>query len=151
MNFILADLKNEKGLLAALYYEMLETRLLDSEIKGRMQSVLPELHNDKIGTHGKYIIFGAGKYGKMALNLLKDAAVCFVDNDPMKTGTYIEGKKIISYEEMLSLTGQYDVMIAVHGDKVYQLIHQLQESGITRYCTYQTYSSDHSVFHKMEG
>lgn len=151
MDFILADLKNEKGLLAALYYEMLETRLLDSEIKGRIQSVLPELKNDKTGTRGKYMILGAGKYGKMALNLLGDAAVCFADNDPIKAGTYIEGKKIISYEEMLSLTGQYDVMIAVHGDKVYQLMHQLQESGIADYCTYQTYRSDNSVFHRMEG
>ena len=149
MDFILSDLKNEKGLLAALYYEMLENRLLDSEIKGRIQSVLPELQNDKIGTHGKYIIFGAGKYGKMALSLLGDAAVCFADNDPVKAGTCIEGKKVISYEEMLSLTGQYDVMIAVHGDKVYQLIHQLQESGIAGYCTYQTYSCDTYVLHRM--
>ncbi len=151
LDFILADLKNEKGLLAALYYEMLENRLLDLELKGRIQSVLPELKNDKTGTRGKYMILGAGKYGKMALSLLGDAAVCFADNDPVKTGTCIEGKKIISYEEMLSLTGQYDVMIAVHEDKVYQLIHQLQESGIAGYCTYQTYRSDHSVFHGMEG
>lgn len=139
LEFILKDLQNQKELLVALYYEMMEMQILDVEMQEQIQSLLPGLKHDTLGEHGRYIILGSGKYGRMALDNLKDKAVCFADNDSIKVGGFIGGKKIISYDEMLSMNSQYDIMIAVHSDKMYQLIHQLSESGINRYCSIHAY------------
>ena len=43
----------------------------------------------------KYILFGAGKYGKDALNLLgKEKVDFFIDNDQAKSGMEIDGVKV---------------------------------------------------------
>ena len=43
----------------------------------------------------EYILFGAGKYGKDALNLLgKEKVDFFIDNDQAKSGTEIDGVKV---------------------------------------------------------
>lgn len=142
LDYILDELKDRKEYLCAFYYEMLEKRTMDDEIKARIQILLPELKNDKVGKQGKYIIFGAGEYGKRALSHLNregEIVDFFADNNPDKVGVYKSGKEILSFERMLSMVSQYDIMIAIHGDNIYPLIHQLSAYGIDQYCTLQTY------------
>lgn len=142
LDYILEELKDRKEYLCAFYYEMLERRTMDEEIKGRIQSLLPELKNDRIGKQGKYIIFGAGEYGLRALSYLEKAEETvefFADNNPDKVGVYKGGKEILSFEKMISLASQYDIMIAIHGDNIYPLIHQLLDHGINQYCTLPSY------------
>lgn len=55
-------------------------------------------------------------------------------------GSCKKGKEILSFERMVSMLNQYDLMIAVHRDTIYQLVQQLSESGINEYCTLQTYA-----------
>lgn len=144
LDYILDELKGRKRYLCAFYYEMLEKQTMDDEIKIGIQSLLPELKNDRVGTQGKYIIFGAGEYGMRALTHLERAEETiefFVDNNQEKVGTYKGGKEILSFERMISMADQYDIMIAIHGDNIYPLIHQLLDSGISQYCTLQTYLS----------
>lgn len=50
------------------------------------------------------ILFGAGQKGREALDFFgKEIVYCFVDNDMLKQGTWLEGKKIISYSDLLEL------------------------------------------------
>ncbi len=139
LNFILDEFKDRKDLLFAFYYEMLERQAIDKEIKEKVQAFLPELKNDMLGTHEKYIIFGAGQYGETAINKLKEKVFFFADNNPDKIGCLKRGKEILSFEKMNSLSNQYDIMIAIHCDSIYQMVHQLSENGINQYCTLQTY------------
>lgn len=139
-DFILGNLGEEKEILASLYYEMLEMQCIDTEMIRKFQEYLPEIVSDLPGSHGKYIIFGAGKYGRMALDKLEDKANFFADNDFRKIGDHINGKEILSYDRMISLVDQYDVMIAVHGDKIYSIICQLLKSGVSSYCSLQMYN-----------
>ena len=55
--------------------------------------------------HKQIILFGAGQKGREALSFFGKAAVyCFVDNDITKQGTWLDGKKIISYRDLLELS-----------------------------------------------
>ena len=60
----------------------------------------------------KYVLFGAGQYGKSCLEFLGAGKVkYFVDNDPHKQGTYIENIRVLSCEEMvkeIAVTCSYD-------------------------------------------
>ncbi len=143
LDFILDQLKEKKDLLYYFYYEMLEKQTLDVEIKEKVFHVLPELKNDVLGRRGKYIIFGAGKYGEKAFQELEkdDKVVFFADNNPDKVGKYKKGKKILSFKKMISLSDQYDILIAIYCGNIYQLVCQLSESGIKQYSTLQTYLS----------
>ena len=105
-------------------------------------SVLPDLNNDRTGPKGKYIVLGAGEYGEKAQQILNEDLVYFADNDPDKAGKQKNGKTILSFNEMISMSDQFDIMIAVYYYKVPQLLRQLSESGIRRYCTIQAYMAE---------
>lgn len=139
MDYILKEYEGRYELLSAFYYEMEENRTMDDAIRERIWSVLPEIKNDILGRRGKYIIFGAGVYGKRAAEELGEAAVFFADNSPEKAGKYVHGKRVLSFQEMIRVKDQYDIMVAVHGDKVCQLVRQLADYGVKVYCTWQTY------------
>lgn len=139
LDFILEEYDGRKELLFAFYYELLELRQLDQELKEKIQNYLPELKNDTLGKKGKYIILGAGQYGEEALKKVEEEVIFFADNNLTKVGKLKCGKKILSFKEMVCLSKQYDIMIAIYCDNVYQLVHQLSKNGIERYCTLQTY------------
>ena len=125
--------------LAAFYYELMENRALDRELKERIQDMMPELKQDTVAESGEYIIFGAGAYGRKALEKLGDSAVCFADNSLDKVGKEINGKKILSFREMALISGEYSSMAAAQRGSIYQMILQLHQQGIKRYCTWQNY------------
>lgn len=79
-----------------------------------------------------FILFGAGDCGKVALHFLGyDRIKCFVDNN--RFGEIEEGKNIISFQEMLNIIEDED-MIAISSDKYYrEMERQLKDHGITKY------------------
>lgn len=84
----------------------------------------------------KFILFGAGNYGKMALNYYGAENVeCFADNNPMKAGQSIQGKPVISFQEMKEIAGNFQIVIS--SGSVNSMAKQLEENGI---CTYLLYS-----------
>ena len=49
----------------------------------------------------KYILFGAGDFGQMALeDYGPDNVACFADNNPNKQGQLVCGKPVIGFEEL---------------------------------------------------
>jgi O-methyltransferase len=84
------------------------------------------------------LLFGAGDAGERLYQILdsKYKVLCFADNDPLKNGTMLCGKLVISPEEICEY--EYDLIIIsnVHGETVKnQLINQLKvpESKIRDY------------------
>lgn len=81
-----------------------------------------------------YIIFGAGVYGQCAIETLgKDRCCFFADN--YHYGMQINGIDVLSFEEMLSLQGEYIYVIAM--EKHYKDVEeQFLSNGIKRYFIY---------------
>ncbi|MCM1237585.1 MAG: hypothetical protein NC489_46570, partial [Ruminococcus flavefaciens] len=82
----------------------------------------------------KYIIFGCGKTGKMALEYLGENNVfCFADNNAGLSGDVIFGKKIISFEELKGICDDYTVVIATKLSFAYEIKEQLENNNIQDY------------------
>ncbi|MDD6827438.1 MAG: hypothetical protein PUE12_15295 [Oscillospiraceae bacterium] len=81
------------------------------------------------------IIFGAGGYGRAALQYYGEKNVAFfADNDSKKIGKYINGILIISVNEMVKISSEYEVVIASSDSSV--MCEQLVECGINKYIVF---------------
>lgn len=80
----------------------------------------------------KKVIFGAGHYGKIALETLgRDNVDFFLDNNKERQGTLFQGKKIMAPEKMVSYKDNYQVVVA----SLYSvsMVNQLKDLGIEDY------------------
>lgn len=83
----------------------------------------------------KYILFGAGNFGKMALAYYGEENVeCFADNNQAKAGQFIQGKPIISFQRMKEIAGEFQIVIS--SGSVESMSKQLEENGIFEYLLY---------------
>ena len=97
----------------------------------------------------KIILFGSGYLGKEALRLFKsDNVVFFCDNKT--NGEIIEGKKVISYSELLKIHNDYIIVISVNEHNTDSIITQLEESGIEKYVPYLGIKGKHTILWNME-
>ncbi len=82
----------------------------------------------------KYILFGAGKYGKNTLNLLgKEKVDFFIDNDRAKSGTEIDGVKVYHIDEKKDKLSDKTIIISVSEQYKDQLAEQLEDENIRNY------------------
>ena len=85
----------------------------------------------------KTIIYGAGKFGIRAMNLLKkDTVAYFVDRNAELLGKELYGIKIISFHEMCDLKQQYNICIALPSDCMYEVIKQFRAARVYSFVTY---------------
>ena len=83
----------------------------------------------------KYILFGAGNFGKMALGYYGAENVeCFADNNQAKVGQFIQGKPIISFQKMKEIAGAFHIVIS--SGSIDSMAKQLEENGISEYLLY---------------
>lgn len=79
-------------------------------------------------------LFGAGKYGKKALDFLGDEQVeGFIDNDTNKVGRYCHRKLVISLEQLADREQTIIIASAQHE----AIAKQLEEAGYHRYLIYR--------------
>lgn len=77
----------------------------------------------------KKLLFGAGKYGRAALEYYgADQVLAFVDHDEKKKGEIIQGKKVLGVEELLILMDQYEVVVSCR--KYEEILGELDWLGI---------------------
>ncbi len=80
----------------------------------------------------KIIIFGAGNFGKLALEYYGSEDVeLFVDNNTEKAGKEYCGKSIISFEGFLEIADKYRIVIAVNSYE--PIVKQLGEHRISKF------------------
>ena len=85
----------------------------------------------------EYILFGAGKVGQEALEMLgRDAVSFFIDNSANKMDSFIENKKTYSFEEGLKKRTSERIVVTVSERYEKELIKQLKENKVTNYCTF---------------
>ena len=89
---------------------------------------------------GKYVVFGAGDYGRRILKLIgKSRIECFIDNNPNKDGMEMEGIKVFCFDDARRFIQGYQVIIAVSEEKVDDIAGQLVENGINDYINYKDF------------
>lgn len=82
----------------------------------------------------KYVIFGAGDYGKKALEMLgKENVAFFVDNDKNKDGSIIDGVKVKFFQRINKKLKEYLVIVAVSYQYIKDIKAQLQDIGVSPY------------------
>lgn len=88
-----------------------------------------------LGTEMNIILFGAGYNGINALKKLGQGKVAyFCDNDAKKQGQVIEGKYVLSFDEMLSIYRKKDnCRIMITPNNYVFLAGQLEDNGIEDY------------------
>lgn len=82
----------------------------------------------------KIVIFGAGRFGRLALNKNRERVAYFIDNNSELHGKEVDGFLIKSVEEFISEKGQYIVLIACKSQETIK--NQLEQLGITDYECY---------------
>lgn len=94
----------------------------------------------------KYVLFGAGEYGRELLDVLgKECVEFFIDNDSAKIGTDLDGIPIYALEEKSEETKNYDVFISVGRQYANEIKKQLIAHGITRYT-----SLDEQIYYSLD-
>lgn len=90
--------------------------------------------NGMIDTTKKVILFGAGKVGKQMLDFFDEGQVAyFSDNNTEMIGNYIDNTEVISFQKMVELSDQYQIVISVGPKTVGELAEQLKEAGIDKF------------------
>ena len=82
----------------------------------------------------KYVIFGAGDYGKKTLEMLgRENVAFFVDNDKNKDGSIINGVEVKFFQKVSKNLKEYWVIIAVAYKYIEDIKAQLQDIGVSPY------------------
>ena len=82
----------------------------------------------------KYVIFGAGDYGKKALEMLgRENVAFFVDNDKNKDGSIINGVEVKFFQKVSKNLKEYWVIIAVAYKYIEDIKAQLQDIDVSPY------------------
>lgn len=82
----------------------------------------------------KVILFGAGQYGRKALEYFgQEQVYCFVDNNIDLVGEKIEGVPVISFGQLKEIHQKYQIIIAVDARKAKTMAEQLKEAKIENY------------------
>ena len=85
----------------------------------------------------KYVLYGAGAYGKMALQLIgKENVAFFVDSDEKKCGSAVEEIPICSLDLAQDTLSRYQVVITVSDEYLEQIRALLEERQITGFQTF---------------
>ena len=86
----------------------------------------------------KYVLYGAGDYGRRMLTFIGKENVCFfIDNDEKKWNTSVEGINIISINNAKNLLKNKTVVISVSSEKEPVIIDSLEQNGIMNYICYK--------------
>ena len=131
---------NEKDKLCQLYYEMLQSEKMDENTIQSFKNEVLELNGDVgFNDKNKFIIFGAGVYGQKAVEVLRDKAAFFMDNNLEIVDTVVKGLRILSFDDAVKASERYTIIISVAPERVYEMMRQLQEVGINEYSVYWSY------------
>ena len=139
---IVRGLKGDIMSLHNIYDKFLRNRKFDiTKVQAVMQDALPGIEKERFDfPSGRYVIFGAGDFGSRMRKILGGEAKCFVDNDEGKVGNLKDGRRIVSFAEMLEkIKLGYLLIIAVNVPYMYDIIKQVTEAGVNEYRTFLGY------------
>lgn len=86
----------------------------------------------------KYILFGAGEYGKRSISLLgKENIKMIFDNNPEKWDSLLEEIPVQKFYIDKNLMSDDRIVIAVSSEKATDIVSQLEDNGVTNYMSFE--------------
>ena len=94
------------------------------------------LHKREYHSNKEVILYGAGKFGEIALNHLgKEKVVCYIDNNTNLEDKKINGLRVYKFDKIMKLSMDYQIVISTDTYLAGKLAEQLEGVGITEYVT----------------
>lgn len=116
-----------------------KTYLVETFFEGKnLPQTLQWIEREKtIDSNRKIILFGAGAFGKKALEHFgEDRVIYFADNNVDLVGSQIDGKEVISFAELKKIYQNYQVVISVSTGKVLELAAQMETNNMKDYTVF---------------
>jgi len=134
---ILKLLDGRKDLVCRIYFELCNSGQIEEQTRGIFLERIPELEMVVNLEDKDLIIYGAGAIGEKACQKLGKRVVYYADRDSNKIGRAKNGKMILSPEEMLKVKDNYQIVIAVGLEKVYDVLQGLLKQGLEKVAVWQ--------------
>lgn len=133
--WIFDHIKDDRTLCVHFFIDMHKNCHCDEELEREYYKLFPFLKGMKEPDHQKkFIIYGAGRYGAKALQMLNDRVQYFTDSDKQRWGTRYEGIPVISPEEMIANKTMYNIVIAVNNEEtVIEIMEFLYQNQVDEY------------------
>lgn len=137
---IFRSYRGDRQILCEIYYDFLMSGNGDEGFLRRLRVLLPEVAKEVVPVPADkaFWVFGAGEIGGLARKLLKSRCMGFVDNDPAKQDTEIDGLPVFSLASYLDAHARVPLLIAIGVEHIYEVIDQVLRAGAVRYFTYAT-------------
>lgn len=83
------------------------------------------------------VIFGTGKYGKEAYDYFgSENVLCFIDNNTTLSGTMLFDKEIYHPEQLMTIKGNYVVVLAAREELCVEMEYQLMGLGVEKFLSF---------------
>lgn len=136
--FLVKSIKNNGDSTLPLAVTMLSDALDDfAEVKNMLIPYCDVINPiNSIPEKESLIIYGAGNIGKAAYRKFGNKVSFFADGNASKCGSYIDNKRIISFEEMKALLNDYAIVIAVSCEKMSAIMKKFADNDIYSYSVF---------------
>lgn len=137
IDFLLEGLKGRYNYIVMLYCELYRASCMSETIRNKFTDACMELkYVSEVKADIPIILYGSGNEGTKAYERYGDLVQFFADGNENKVGTYKHGKKIISVEEMIEKSKDYQIVVSV-GDKLkYDLMRILNDMCVSEYALF---------------
>lgn len=89
---------------------------------------------NKMDPNKKIILFGAGNYGRKALEYFgRERVHCFADNNGALAGKLIDGVSVISFKRLKEIYADYQIVLSASSRIVMDLAQQLEAAGLKHF------------------
>ena len=122
----LKGIKNRIDLLWLMYYNFysVEHNINMKEVCIKFSNYIPVnnlICSNNISSNDKFVIFGAGYFGKKVKEILADKVVCFIDNNEDLVDKSLCGIKIIHSSKINEISFSYKIIIAVSPENIMEV------------------------------
>lgn len=138
-DWCIGGIQDNPKFIMYLYNRLLADHYIDQAKRERFEEMIPELKGEReLDSKKKVVIFGAGKNGEKAYELLADRVVAFVDSDSLKCGGQKNGLPIWSPEELKNnySDSKHQILVSVRAGLQLEIIYSLVKMGISQYAIY---------------
>lgn len=129
---IIAMPETDNFILSELYYDFKFNNALDDDLDKMFRKFVPILKKDVGYIGNDVMVYGAGKFGQMAYEKMKENIYCFADRDEKKIGKKIGDKIIVSLAEMKQLSDSHQIVIAADIQNIYSFLLALDELEVEK-------------------
>lgn len=136
LGFFVENMQFDEKNTLLLYFMLLNCGWKRERILNRLNQCQLIEGDMPLHMHKPCVVYGAGYYGQRALELLKDKVLFFVDQNEDLIGTKKNGIDIKNLKSYLDVKEKYQMVIALSEEKIYDVLVQLNASGIHEYTTF---------------